>query len=31
VQANKRDDLQLAQALIRKELDYPFSFGNYRD
>ncbi|AWI54270.1 YajQ family cyclic di-GMP-binding protein [Aquabacterium olei] len=31
VQGNKLDDLQAAQGLIRKELDYPFSFGNYRD
>ncbi|MFN3887146.1 MAG: YajQ family cyclic di-GMP-binding protein [Aquabacterium sp.] len=31
VQGNKRDDLQAAMALIRKELDYPFSFDNFRD
>ena len=31
VQGNKRDDLQAAMALLRKELDYPFSFDNFRD
>ena len=31
ITGNKRDDLQLAQGLIKKELDYPFDFGNYRD
>ena len=31
ITGNKRDDLQLAQGLIKKELDYPSDFGNYRD
>jgi cyclic-di-GMP-binding protein len=31
ITGNKRDDLQAAQGVIRKELDYPFDFGNYRD
>ena len=31
ITGNKRDDLQAAQGLIKKELDYPFDFGNYRD
>lgn len=32
IQGNKRDDLQAAMALIRKELpDHPFSFDNFRD
>lgn len=32
IQGNKRDDLQAAQALLRKEItDVPLDFGNYRD
>ena len=31
ITGNKRDDLQAAQGVIRKELDFPFDFGNYRD
>lgn len=32
IQGNKRDDLQLAQALLRKDVtDVPLDFGNYRD
>jgi uncharacterized protein YajQ (UPF0234 family) len=32
IQGSKRDDLQAAMALIRKELpDHPFSFDNFRD
>ncbi|WP_375212115.1 YajQ family cyclic di-GMP-binding protein [Aquabacterium sp.] len=32
IQGTKRDDLQAAQALIRKEIDdVPLDFGNYRD
>lgn len=32
IQGNKRDDLQAAQGLIRKEFpDAPLDFGNYRD
>lgn len=32
IQGSKRDDLQAAQALIRKEItDVPLDFGNYRD
>ena len=32
IQGNKRDDLQAAQALLKKEItDVPLDFGNYRD
>ena len=32
ITGNKRDDLQAAMALIRKDLpDHPFSFDNFRD
>ncbi len=32
IQGNKRDDLQAAQNLLRKEItDVPLDFGNYRD
>ncbi len=31
VQGNKRDDLQAAMALLRKDIDVPLSFDNFRD
>ncbi len=31
VQGNKRDDLQAAMALMKKDLDVPLSFDNFRD
>lgn len=32
IQGNKRDDLQAAMALLRKEIDdVPLSFDNFRD